>query len=277
MKLPWQVMAAVLVVPGVAQAAGPEGSAPAKGGAVKVEAVPGKNVKRVTLSPKAAERLGIQTALVAEEEVSRRQMVSGLVVAAPKEVPAAQRAASAGLSGFTRAATFAPVPATKAAALPEGAVLVAVSLSPGEWSRLDKSKPARLLPLQTRSAPKEAILAQPAGLEPVEDGKRAMLTVHYAVKTLEEGLSPGRRLRVELPIAGGEAKRSFVPYGAVYYDAHGGAWVYVNSEPFVFERHPVTVERVSGAQAVLSEGPRVGTGVVTVGAALLYGCEIFGK
>jgi hypothetical protein len=39
----------------------------------------------------------------------------------------------------------------------------------------------------------------------------------------------------------------------------------------------VKVERVLGDRAVLSEGPAVGTSVVTVGAALLYGCEIFGK
>jgi hypothetical protein len=37
------------------------------------------------------------------------------------------------------------------------------------------------------------------------------------------------------------------------------------------------VERVVGDLAVLSDGPPVGTPVVTVGAALLYGTEIFGK
>ena len=37
------------------------------------------------------------------------------------------------------------------------------------------------------------------------------------------------------------------------------------------------IERVIGDLAVLSEGPPVKTAVVTVGAALLYGAEVFGK
>jgi hypothetical protein len=45
----------------------------------------------------------------------------------------------------------------------------------------------------------------------------------------------------------------------------------------VFERTSVRVDRVSGDRVVLAEGPVVGTPVVTVGAALLYGTEIFGK
>jgi hypothetical protein len=45
----------------------------------------------------------------------------------------------------------------------------------------------------------------------------------------------------------------------------------------VFERQPVKVERVVGELAVLSAGPAVGTPVVTVGAALLFGAELFGK
>jgi hypothetical protein len=44
-----------------------------------------------------------------------------------------------------------------------------------------------------------------------------------------------------------------------------------------FERQRIGVERVTGDLAVLSEGPPVGTSVVTVGAALLYGAEIFRK
>jgi hypothetical protein len=37
------------------------------------------------------------------------------------------------------------------------------------------------------------------------------------------------------------------------------------------------VERVAGDLAVLSGGPPVGTPIVTVGAPLLFGTEIFGK
>jgi hypothetical protein len=44
-----------------------------------------------------------------------------------------------------------------------------------------------------------------------------------------------------------------------------------------FERQRIGIERIVGDLAVLSEGPPVGTPVVTVGAALLYGAEIFKK
>jgi hypothetical protein len=67
--------------------------------------------------------------------------------------------------------------------------------------------------------------------------------------------------------------RLVIPYSAVIYDAHGGAWAYVNGEPLVFQRHPITVHTIVGDQAFLSEGPASGTSVVSVGVAELYGTE----
>jgi hypothetical protein len=64
-----------------------------------------------------------------------------------------------------------------------------------------------------------------------------------------------------------------VPFGAVYYDAMGAAWVYTNTEGYSYVRAPITVERIEGQMAILSAGPAVGTKVVSVGAALLFGAE----
>jgi hypothetical protein len=275
--------AAALLFTGIAAAAGP-GGGPSKSAAVQLEPIPGGALKRITLTPKAAERLGIETVAVSEAQLARHQMVSGLVVDRPTGEPLESKIALPGFAGFTQTAgSFAPLPAktarsqSKAAKAMEGKLLVAVSLSPGEWARLDKEKPALLLPLQTRSEPAKPVLALPSGLDPIEDGKRSMLTVHYTLGAKDAGIAPSRRLRVELPIAGPAEKQKVVPYGAVYYDAKGNAWLYVNPKPLVFERQRITVERVIGEQAVLSEGPAVGTQVVAVGAALLYGTEIFGK
>jgi len=276
--------AAAALVAGIAAAAGP-GGGPTKGSAVQLETIAGSGLKRITLTPKAAERLGIETVQVSEAQLARRQMVSGLVVDRPSggELSAA-KIALPGFAGFTQTAgSFAPPPASatrsqaKAVKAVEGKLLVAVSLSPGEWARLDKGKPALLLPLQTRSEPSKPVLALPSGLEPIEDGKRSMLTVHYTLGAKDAGIAPSRRVRVELPISGSEEQQKVVPYGAVYYDAKGNAWVYVNPKPLVFERQRIAVDRVIGERAVLSEGPAVGTNVVSVGAALLYGTEIFGK
>jgi hypothetical protein len=64
-----------------------------------------------------------------------------------------------------------------------------------------------------------------------------------------------------------------VPYGAVLYDSAGKAWVYTNPEPRVYVRHSITVERINGDVAVLTDGPPAGTVVVTIGAAELLGAE----
>jgi hypothetical protein len=158
-----------------------------------------------------------------------------------------------------------------------GSAWVAVALTPAEWERVAKDKPARVLPLFTREALKKEVLAQPAASPPREDARRSMLTVYYALAGQDHGLTLNQRMRVELPLSGSEEKHRVVPYSAVYYDAKGNAWVYLNPKPYVYERQLVQVERVAGDLAVISEGPAVGTQVVSTGAAMLYGAEIFGK
>jgi hypothetical protein len=104
-----------------------------------------------------------------------------------------------------------------------------------------------------------------------------MLMLYYVVPGKDHSLKRNDRVRVELQVAGSDEKQKVVPYSAVYNDAKGAAWVYVNTKPLTFERQRIGIERVVGDLAVLSEGPSVGTPVVTVGASLLYGAEIFGK
>ena len=64
-----------------------------------------------------------------------------------------------------------------------------------------------------------------------------------------------------------------IPYAGVVYDADGGTWTFVELEPRVYQRAPITIDRVDGGTAVLSSGPQAGTAVVTVGAAELVGVE----
>lgn len=261
----------------MALAAAPESSGPAgKNRAVILEPIPGSSAKRVILSPRAAERLGIQTGKVSEDAILRRQMVAGLVTP-PVDAMAPAKQAAGVFGGFTQTAATLPLPVA-AKSVPAGnESWVLVTLSPSEWERLAKDKPARLLPLFTRDKFTSEVLARPSGMPPLEDTKRSMLNVYYVVPGKDANLALNKRMRVELQIAGDEGKQKSVPYGAVYYDARGGAWVYVNTAPLTFERRRIGVDRVAGDVALLSEGPPVGTPVVTVGAALLYGAEIFGK
>ena len=55
-------------------------AAPAAAGAVKFESTPGSTVKRVILTAKAAERLGIELGKVSEQRIVRKQMFGGQVI-----------------------------------------------------------------------------------------------------------------------------------------------------------------------------------------------------
>ena len=324
-------LAAAWVLLGPAQGAQPAAAGPARDPTpVTLEKVPGTGVKRVTLSPRAAERLGLRTGVISEETIVRRQMVSGLVTSragagqlaghAPGQLAGlaagqaqqppprirAQQAGAGLFSGFAQAARPLPIAqaappprATPAMTLQGGAAplprvaeqpapatapplplledaWVLVTLSSGEWERLAQDKPARLLPLLTREA-RPAMTALPSGVPPAEDFKRSMLSLYYVVAGKDHGLTLNSRMRVELEVAGGAETHKVVPYGAVYYDGKGNPWIYVRTRPLTFERQRISVERIEGDKALLSAGPPSGTTIVTVGAALLYGSEIFGK
>jgi len=283
-KLSALAAGAILGVFALAQAADPSVAAATKSAAAKLEAIPGSPAKRVILSAKAAARLGIETGKVEEQPIVRRQMVSGLVMASPEAAPAPKLAfgGPGGFGAFAQQVAGKPIqpaaqPALRKAAAGGEEAWIAVALSPAEWDRLAKDKPARLYALATREQPATKLLAEPSGMPPAEDLKRSMLTTYYVVNGKDHGLAVNQRMRVELQLAGTEDSQKVIPYGALYYDARGAAWVYVSKEPLVFERQSVRVDRVVGDVAVLTDGPAPGTSVVTVGAALLYGVEIFGK
>ena len=246
--------------------------------AVTFQAIPGSAIPQVTLTARAAERLGIETSVVVEQSVVDTQMVGGLIVL-PTAALQEERHTGGTFGGFGAAGTVSASQPPSSERTPSGAgeVWVQVTLSPGEWTRLDKDKPARILPLQTRDGFPKEVYAQPSGMPPREDKKRSMLSLYYVLLGDEKGPAVNSRGRVELKMTGGEEKRKTVPYSAVYYDAKGNGWVYVSPKPLTYERRPIVIDRIRGDIAVLSEGPPVGTPIVTVGAALLYGAEIFGK
>ncbi|MGQ0654510.1 MAG: hypothetical protein ACT4P4_19975 [Betaproteobacteria bacterium] len=257
-------------------APGPEPAAKSSA-AVRLEPLPGSPAKRVILSARAAERLGIETSPVKAQPMPRKQVVGALVTGAQERAPAPE--ASSGFGAFAAAVRTAAPPSAAAGASGQaaGALRLRVSLSPGEWERLAKDKPARVFPLATRPGYEAVLLAQPSGEPPREDPRRSMLTVYYLLPDNVQGPAPKQRVRLELELAGGADAQPVVPYGAVHYDAKGAAWVYVSPQPLTYERRRVEVERVVGDLAFLSEAPPAGTAVVSVGAALLYGAEIFGK
>ncbi|MCW2534070.1 MAG: hypothetical protein JWP62_3640, partial [Blastococcus sp.] len=117
---------------------------------------------------------------------------------------------------------------------------------------------------QSAAEAEEDLAVAPASVETAADGGPARLTL---IEDAE------RRLGVATAPVSGQAGALSIPYAAVLYDADGGTWTFVELEPRVYQRAPITIAGVDGGTAVLSTGPEPGAAVVTVGAAELVGVE----
>jgi hypothetical protein len=223
-----------------------------------VEPIEGSEFKRVKLTEKAAERLGIQTALVREEQVVQKQTVVGDVVA--------ERGGEAAS---------------------DSRLWVHVSFHETDYKLVARDQPARILPLPSDDDDEDSgeqesgWTVEPdetSGLDDGEDNgeKEGKLdtALYYPVDSSQTGLVPGQRVFVEVALSGNGMVQMTIPYDALIYDVEGGTWVYVKEHnALTFVREHVTVDHIQGDLAFLKEGPPPGTEVVTVGGAELYGAE----
>ncbi|MGH2720489.1 MAG: hypothetical protein ACRDJO_02640 [Actinomycetota bacterium] len=112
--------------------------------------------------------------------------------------------------------------------------------------------------------------AEPATVEQVHGSSIGRVTVtESAARRL--GIQTAA-VRAGTPGAGGVA-RTVVPVAAVLYDPQGGTWTYTQAGTRTFVRHAITVDEMTVGEALLLDGPPVGTPVVTVGVAELLGVE----
>ena len=114
----------------------------------------------------------------------------------------------------------------------------------------------------------EAAGYEPATLETVDgsDVGRVVLTEDAAD-------------RIDLTTAAVEASpdgSTVIPHAAVFYGTDGDTWTYTSVEPLTFERRHIAVDHIDADRAYLTDGPPVGTEVVTVGATELFGVETEG-
>jgi hypothetical protein len=113
---------------------------------------------------------------------------------------------------------------------------------------------------------------EPAHVEHKEGQEISKVTLtEKAVERIAVETTPVREGKVQ----GDQAAqpRPFVPHSAIMYLAKGDAFVYTNPAPRTYVRQPVQVDYIEGDVAVLKDGPKPGTQVVSVGAAELYGAE----
>jgi hypothetical protein len=80
-------------------------------------------------------------------------------------------------------------------------------------------------------------------------------------------------LPVETTTVRRAGKHKVVPHEALIYNPDGGAFVYTKPAAETYVRAPVKVVRVDDDEAVLSDGPRAATTIVTTGAAELLATE----
>ena len=117
----------------------------------------------------------------------------------------------------------------------------------------------------------ETAASTTAKSQPYEIGEKNAETGIASVTLTEKG---AERAGIETAaVEDGSAGVLSVPYSAIYYDAKGNAFVYTVTGSLSYVRAPITVDYVEGDQAILSAGPSVGTEVVAVGVAELYGAE----
>jgi hypothetical protein len=119
-----------------------------------------------------------------------------------------------------------------------------------------------------KTSHEEEAVVEPAKVEKIQgtDLNRLVLEKR-AVDRL--GITTATVDNLNPPVPG----QSVVPYSALIYDANGAAAVYTNPGPLTYVRAPVNVVVVLGNAAVLSQGPPLGTPIVTVGAAELFGID----
>ena len=255
-KKRWIVVVLIVLLALVLSACAGGSAAPPKVEPVSVEEIPGSELKRVVITEKAAERLGIQTATVREEQVVQKQTVLGVVVA----------------GGVGAAA--------------DGNQLwVHTPFSETDFKLVARDQPAVILPVTGRAEEASdedesgwtAELDEALGLDDGEDSdeeEEAKTDLYYAVDGSQTGLVAGERVLVEVALSGNGMAQLAIPYDALIYDTDGRTWVYVK-EPnaLAFVRESVTVDHIRGDLVFLVEGPSAGAEVVTVGGSELYGAE----
>ena len=261
----------LMLVPAVAFAAG-GGSTP-KHAPAKIEKIAGSKLSSVTLTERAAQRVGIKTALVHEDTVTRTWLVGGLVLSPASPASPAIVAQVGGIRADSTAAWERQdgTGLAKIIAGLGGGALVRVPVSPSELHSVAADKSARILP-PTRGGKKTWVTAKPIGKMRI-DADQPLVNLYYAVAGTGHGLVAGQRVSVELTRVGAGKPQKIVPYSSVLYDVRGSTWVYTSPKPLVFVRHAITIDFIDRDTAVLTDGPSVGTKVVSVGAAELIGAE----
>jgi hypothetical protein len=106
---------------------------------------------------------------------------------------------------------------------------------------------------------------EPAQLVTIDGSERQAIVLTSAA---------AQRLAIETAaVAPAKTGQTVIPHAAVFYGLDGEAWTYASPEELTYLRTPISIDRIEGDRAYLTDGPPPGTQVVTVGAPELFGVE----
>lgn len=215
-----------------------------------LEEIDGSDFKRVVLTEKAASRINVQTALVGEATIEPKLRVGGEVVS--------------------------PMATGAGDATAKAVAYIRVRLNNAGSQVVDRGKQAFIVPL-TGGADARSVAAKSVDVDDglFDDGEDDDDLDDYYLELDEDDydLVVGERFFVDLPLSSGQVQRKVIPYSAVIYGVEGETWVYLNPEPLVYVRQAIVIDYIDGDQVYLIEGPDIGSTVVTMGVAELFGAE----
>ena len=141
----------------------------------------------------------------------------------------------------------------------------------GELNSLQATQPAQVK-VFGRSDHTARLTAVPVGV-PFSATTNPMISeLFFEISPGSGDLRPGMKVEVTLTLQG-EEESLVAPAAGILHDIHGNTWVYEALGGQAYTRRRVEVRRILGSDAVLARGPRVGTKIVTDGAAELFGTE----
>ena len=169
--MPRKTSVVALLFAGLQISACSDADTPTKIEPATVEHIEGTDLSRVILTPKAAERLGIETVAVREVEVTRKRTPGGEVV---------------------------PSPAEKVADI--GPTWVRVPLNESDLQKVDRSQSALVLAGDDLDA---ALMATPVEAPAAGDAQQTTGVLYYdVIESAGRELVPGQRVRVETTVVG---------------------------------------------------------------------------
>ena len=150
-------------------------------------------------------------------------------------------------------------------------VWIRVPVFAGERDGLDADARAEVLALGSTQA-SAGTWAMPVQAPPSADVATAGIDLFYRLPNPDHVLRPGQRVSIRVPLRARQ-EGTVVPREALLFDSSGGTWVYEDKGGGSYVRHRVSVSDMVATRVVLSAGPPIGTRVVTVGAAEIFGTE----